>query len=214
MFIIISYETMMIRNMLNDWSRKLLFDNIVYVFDFDVILMLINVFQNKFFFWKMNDNSMLNKKTDQKICIFEKHFDFSILKFNAMLSDLLINTIQFYHFEKTILWIWHLKLNHCRFEISQRFKKLNEVKMLINATSKIVNCETCAISKMYKIINCVFTAKIIKLIEILHFNIIINDTEFDEIKCIANFTNEFVSYNWIYFLLIIKKLRCFSCSNR
>ena len=45
---------------------------------------------------------MFNKKTDQKICMFEKHFDFFILKFNAMSSDLLINTIQFRHFEKTI----------------------------------------------------------------------------------------------------------------
>ena len=50
----------------------------------------------------MNDNSLFNKKTDQKICIFQKHFDFSILKFNIMSSDLLINAIQFRYFEKTI----------------------------------------------------------------------------------------------------------------
>ena len=50
----------------------------------------------------MNDNSIFNKKTDQKICMFEKHFDFSILKFNVMFSDLLINAVQFRHFEKTI----------------------------------------------------------------------------------------------------------------
>ena len=42
--IIIDYEIMMIRNMLNDRSRELLFDNIVYVFDSDVILMSVNVF--------------------------------------------------------------------------------------------------------------------------------------------------------------------------
>ena len=45
---------------------------------------------------------MFSKKTDQKICMLEKHFDFSILKFNAMFSDLLINAVQFRHFEKTI----------------------------------------------------------------------------------------------------------------
>ena len=69
-FIIINYETMMIRNMLNDRSRKLLFDNIAYVSDFDVILMSANVFQNKKFFEKINDNLLFNKKTDQKICMF------------------------------------------------------------------------------------------------------------------------------------------------
>ena len=38
--------------MLNGRSRKLLFNNIVYVSDFDVILMSVNIFQNKFFFEK------------------------------------------------------------------------------------------------------------------------------------------------------------------
>ena len=49
-FIIIDYGIMMIRDMLNDRSRELLFDNIAYVSDSDVILMLVNVFQNKKFF--------------------------------------------------------------------------------------------------------------------------------------------------------------------
>ena len=66
--------------------------------------------------------------------------------------------------------------------------------MLINETSKIVNCETYAINKMHKMINCIFTVKTIKLFKILHFNIIMNSTKFDEIKCIAYFTNEFISY--------------------
>ena len=204
-FIITGYKTMMIRNILIDRSRELLFDNIVYVSDFDIILMSANVFQDKRFFWKMNDNSMFNKKTDQKTCMLEKHFDSIILKFNVMFSNLLINAVQFCHFEKTISWIWHLKLNHCRFEIIQRFKKLNEIEMLIDEISKIVNCETCAISKMHEMINCALTVKIIRSFEILHFDIVINSTEFDEIKCIAHFTNEFISYSWIYFFINHKK---------
>ena len=68
--IIIDYKIMMIRNMLNDRSRELLFDNVIYVFDSDVILMSTNVFQNKFFFWKMNDNSIFNKKQIRKsVCL-------------------------------------------------------------------------------------------------------------------------------------------------
>ena len=69
------------------------------------------------------------------------------------------------------------------------------MKMLIDETSKIVNCETCAVNKIHEMINRVFTAKITKSFEILHFDITINSTEFDEIKCIAHFTNEFISYN-------------------
>ena len=177
--------------------------------DSDVTLMSANIFQNKIFFWKMSDNSMFNKKTDQKICMLEKHFDFSILKFNVMSSDLLINAVQFHHFEKTILWIWHLKLNYCRSEVIQRFKKLNEIEMLIDKTLKIVNCETCAISKMHEMINRVFTVQAIRSFKILHFDITINNTEFDEIKCIAHFTNEFISYNWVYFFINYKKATLF-----
>ena len=54
-----------------------------------------------------------------------------------------------------------------------------------------------------------FTVKIIKSFEILHFDIIINDTEFDEIKCIAPFTNEFILYNWVYSFINYKKITLF-----
>ena len=50
----------------------------------------------------MNDNSLYAKKTGQKICMFEKHFDLLIVEFNVMFSNLLINVIQFRHSEKTI----------------------------------------------------------------------------------------------------------------
>ena len=68
------------------------------------------------------------------------------------------------------------------------------MKVLIDEISKIVNCETCAITKKHEMINRAFTIKIIRSFEILHFDITINNTEFDEIKCIAHFTNELISY--------------------
>ena len=70
LFIIIDYEIMMIRNILNDRSRKLLFDNIVYVSDFDVILMSINVFQNNFFFEKwMITQYLIKKQIKKSVCL-------------------------------------------------------------------------------------------------------------------------------------------------
>ena len=67
--------------------------------------------------------------------------------------------------------------------------------MLVDETSKIVNCEICAVSKMHEMMNRVSTVKTIKSFEILHFDITINSTEFDKIKCIAHFTNKFISYS-------------------
>ena len=87
---------------------------------------------------------------------------------------------------------------------------MNEMKMLVDETSKIVNCKTCAVSKMHEMINRVFTFKTIRSFKILHFDITINNIEFDEIKCIAHFTNEFISYCWIYFFINHKKATLFS----
>ena len=67
--------------------------------------------------------------------------------------------------------------------------------MLIDEASKTVNCEMCAVSKMHEIMNRIFTAKIIRFFEILHFDITINNIDFDEIRCITHFTDDFISYN-------------------
>ena len=58
--------------------------------------------------------------------------------------------------------------------------------MLIDKISKIINCEMCTINKMHKMIIRVFISKIIKSFEILFFDIIINDIEFNKIICIAH----------------------------
>ena len=69
LFIIIDYKIMMIRNMLNDRSRKLLFNNIIYVSDSDVILMSVNVFQNNFFFEKwMIIRCFIKKQIKKSVC--------------------------------------------------------------------------------------------------------------------------------------------------
>ena len=82
--------------------------------------------------------------------------------------------------------------------------------MLVDETSKTVNCETCAVSKMHEMMNRIFTAKIIRFFEILHFDITINSIDFDEIRCIAHFTDEFISYNWIFSFMNHKKATLFS----
>jgi hypothetical protein len=58
-----------------------------------------------------------------------------------------------------------------------------------------------ALSKMHKIVQNSFTTKAIKSFQILHFNLTIDNQTFDDIICIAHFTDKFTSYNWTYSLI-------------
>jgi hypothetical protein len=71
--------------------------------------------------------------------------------------------------------------------------------------SKIVQCDTCAISKMHRLIQRTSSAKTIKFFQILHFDLIICNKAFDVTTCIAHFIDELIFFNWIYLLMNHKK---------
>ena len=152
----------------------------------------------------MKNNSLFREKTGQKICEIEKHFGLPIVEFNET-ADLLINLVQSRHSEKATSWIWHLRLSHAEPEIIQQLKKIDEVEVIVGQAPKTVNCETCAVFKMHEIIKRAPTARAIKLFEVLHFDLTINNIGFDGSRCIAHFTDEFISFNWVYFLRNHKK---------
>jgi hypothetical protein len=74
-------------------------------------------------------------------------------------------------------------------------KVLKDITVKKEEESKTIKCETCAVSKMHRIVQKFFTAKATKSFQILHFDLIIDNQTFDEIICIAHFTDEFTSYN-------------------
>ncbi len=71
-----------------------------------------------------------------------------------------------------------------------------------DAASKTIKCEICVVFKMHRLMQKASTARIIKSYEMLHFDLIIYEIkEFDEIICIAHFTDEFTHYSWIFSLM-------------
>jgi hypothetical protein len=72
-------------------------------------------------------------------------------------------------------------------------------------TSKIVHYDTCAISKMHRLIQRTSSAKTIKFFQILHFDLIICNKTFDNLTCVAHFINELIFFNWVYSLINHKK---------
>jgi hypothetical protein len=106
---------------------------------------------------------------------------------------------------KTIFWNWHLRLKHCRSKMINQLKKINEIEIIQKNASKIVHCDTCAISKMHRLIQRTSSARTIKFFQILHFDLIICNKAFDDMTCIAHFIDELIFFNWMYSLIDHKK---------
>jgi hypothetical protein len=199
------YEIMLVTNHINDKNRRMFFENIVYVSFIDVILMFVTRLKKQNFVWNMYKKTLMIKSIDVMICDIEKKHDLFLLKYRFV--EKFVNAIQSHKkiLTKTILWNWHLRLKHCRSEMINQLKKINEIEITQKNASKIVQCNTCAISKMHRLIQRTSSTRTIKSFQILHFNLIICNKTFDDTTCIAHFIDELIFFNWVYSLINHKK---------
>ncbi len=94
-----------------------------------------------------------------------------------------------------------MRLKHCRSEMINQFKKIDKIEVIQENASKIVQCDTCAILKMHRLIQRTSSARIIKIFQILHFDLIICNKAFNETTCITHFIDELIFYSWIFSLM-------------
>ncbi len=195
------YEIMLVINHINDKNRRMFFKNIAYMSFIDVILMFITRLKKQDFVWNMYKKTLMNKLIDVIICDIEKKHDLFLLKYRSI--EKFVNTVQFHKkiLAKTISWNRHLRLKHCRSKMINQLKKIDEIEVTQEDASKIVQCDTCAISKMHRLIQQTSSAKAIKIFQILHFDLIICNKAFDETTCIAHFIDELIFYNWVFSLM-------------
>jgi hypothetical protein len=199
------YEIMLVTNHINDKNRRMFFENIVYVSFIDVILIFVTHFKKQDLEWDMYKKALMIKSIDVVICDIEKKQDLFLLKYRFV--EKFVNAVQSHKkiLAKTILWNWHLRLEHCRSKMINQLKKIDEIEITQKNASKIVQCDTCAISKMHRLIQRTSSAKAIKSFQILHLNLIICNKTFDETTCITHFTDELIFFNWVYSLINHKK---------
>jgi hypothetical protein len=147
----------------------------------------------------------MNKSIDAMICDIEKKHDLFFLKYRSI--EKFVNAVQFHKkiLAKTISWNWHLRLKHCRSKMINQLKRIDEIEVIQKNVSKIVQCDTCAISKMHCLIQRKSSAKAIKIFQILHFDLIICNKAFNETTCITHFIDELIFYNWVFSLIDHKK---------
>jgi hypothetical protein len=86
-----------------------------------------------------------------------------------------------------------------------QLKKIDEIEIIQRNASKIVQCDTYAISKMHRLIQRTSSAKAIKFFQILHFDLIICNKTFDDMTCIAHFIDQLIFFNWVYSLIDHRK---------
>jgi hypothetical protein len=153
----------------------------------------------------MYKKALMNKSIDEVIFDIEKKHDLSLLKYK--LVEKFVNAIQSYKkiLSKTNFWNWHLRLKHCRSEMINQLKKIDEIEVIQENASKIVQRDTCAIFKMHCLIQRTSSTRKTKFFQILHFDLIICNKAFDQTTCIAHFIDELIFYNWIYSLINHKK---------
>jgi hypothetical protein len=199
------YEIMLIIDRINEKNRRMFFDNIVYVSFIYVILMFVTRFKKQDFVWNMYKKALIIKSIDVMIYDIKKEHDLFLLKY--WFVEKFINAIQSHKkiLVKTILWNWHLRLKHCWSEMINQLKKIDEIEITQKNASKIVHCDTCAISKMHRLIQRTSSAKAIKFFQILHFDLIICNKAFDDMTCIAHFIDVLIFFSWMYSLIDHKK---------
>ncbi len=194
------YDTMLINAKLNEKKRRLLFDNTVYVSFIDVTLMFSTKLIKQRFDRCSRTNTLMKMNSKKKICDIQMRYNLLILE-DEENSEMIANVVQSRTIAKATSWIWHLRLKHCHSTIIEKLKALKDITVKKEEESKTVKCETCAVSKMHRIVQKFFTAKAIKSFQILHFDLTIDNQTFDEITCIAHFIDEFTSYSWTYSLI-------------
>jgi hypothetical protein len=199
------YEIMLVTNHINDKIRRMFFENIAYVSFIHVILMFVTRFKKQDFVWDMYKKTLMIKSIDVMICDIKKKHDLSLLKYRFV--EKFVNSIQSHKktLTKSISWNWHLRLEHCRSKMINQFKKIDEIEVTQENASKIVHCDTCAMSKMHRLIQRTSSKKAIKSFQILHFDLIICNKTFDDMTCIVHFIDELIFFSWVYSLINHKK---------
>ena len=187
--------------MLNGKKKHLFFENAAYVPNVKVSIVSVNKLKSQGFYWNMVKDVLYAKSSGAEICEINEHFGLALFEFNSMSSSILTNSVQSRNLAKAISWTWHFRLGHCRLEVINQLKKIDGLEILKGEIPKTVHCDTCAVSKMHQIINRAQSGRATKSYQMLHFDLTILGRGFDGISCIAHFTDEFISFNWVFPLL-------------
>jgi hypothetical protein len=156
------YDTMLINAKLSEQNRRLLFKDTAYTSFIDVTLVFSTKLIKQEFDKCSRINTLMKMKSKKKICDIQMRYNLLILESAEKNNEMTTNFVQSRTTAKATLWMWHLRLEHCHSTIIEKLKVLKDITVKKEEESKTIKCETCALSKMHKIVQKSFTAKAIK----------------------------------------------------
>ncbi len=196
------YEIRRIWEQLKGKKIEMTFKETTYIFICSVILVSQNKLEKEKFDRDSHTKTLIHLKTDMQVCEIQRRFGMQLLEYTLISrNQMMTNSIQSSRsiMIKATSWQWHQRLEHCRSQMIDHLSK--EWIISDNATSKTIKCQICAVFKMHRLVQKASSAKVIKLYEMLHFDLIIYEMrDFDDTICIAHFTNKFTHYSWVFSL--------------
>jgi hypothetical protein len=201
------YGTMLVWGQLKGKKVEMTFKKTAYIPTCFVTLVSASKLEKEGFDRDHRTKTLINTKTDEQVCEIQGRFGVHLLEYNPVSRDdqLVANSVQL---SKNIMvkatpWQWHQRLGHCRPQVIDHLPKEWVISRSEDGSEapKTVKCQTCAVSKMHRLVQKQPSARATKPYEVLHFDLIIYGIRgFDGITCIAHFTDEFTHYSWVFSL--------------
>jgi hypothetical protein len=146
--------------------------------------------------------TLIHLKTGKQVCEIQGRFGVQLLEYNPVSRDdqMVANSVQPSKntMVKATPWMWHQRLGHCRPQVIDHLPK-EWIITSGEAAPKTVKCQTCAVSKMHRLVQKAPSGRATKPFEVLHFDLTIYGIRgFDGTSCIAHFTDEFTHYSWVF----------------
>jgi hypothetical protein len=195
------YGTMLVRAKLRGKDVKLAFQKTAFIPSATVTLVSQSKLENEGFDRDYRTKTLVNTKTGKQVCEIQGRFGVQLLEYTPISRDdqMVANSVQPSKntMVKATPWQWHQRLGHCRPQVIDHLPK--EWITSGDAAPKTVKCETCAVSKMHRLVQKQPSARATKPYEVLHFDLTIYGIRgFDGTTCIAHFTDEFTHYSWVF----------------
>ena len=125
--------------------------------------------------WNMHTDHLVDRRSGERVCKIDIKFNLAILEYNPNPMTSHAFAVQPKSTQKVTPWTWHLRLGHCRPDVINQLRKIDEIKVEDGEAPKTVECETCSLSKMHKIIRREPTGRATRPFEILHFDLTITE---------------------------------------
>jgi hypothetical protein len=167
------YGTMRVWGQLKGKKVEMTFKKTAYIPTCSVTLVSQNKLEKEGFDRDPHTKTLIHLKTGKQVCEIQGRFGVQLLEYNPVSRDdqMVANSVQPSKntMVKATPWMWHQRLGHCRPQVIDHLPK-EWIITSGEAAPKTVKCQTCAVSKMHRLVQKAPSGRATKPFEVLHFD--------------------------------------------